>query len=177
MYTLIFCTSSHPFLSCHRCLVFFFLGNQVMQLSLDILIMRKTGGEAGEASYKSLYFFISMCKSYSQSGPSQVPVPEHVRVCLKAFRVVISTGRSLSGGLELLSELFPPGILKIHHAVFESLDLALTCSPVLMFSHALLHSIMQLGTASPRYHLFNRVVLILLFTTAVMGGGGCHPVQ
>ncbi|TNN49915.1 hypothetical protein EYF80_039905 [Liparis tanakae] len=51
----------------------------------------------------------------------------------------------------------------------ESLDLALAPAPVLVFRHALLHRIVELSTASAGYHLVNRVILIVVFTAAVMG--------
>lgn len=75
----------------------------------------------------------------------------------------------LRGGCLLLHQLFFPCDLEIHHAVPESLDLALAPAPVLVFSHALLHRIVELSTASAGYHLVNRVILIIVFTAAVMG--------
>lgn len=77
----------------------------------------------------------------------------------------------------LLPQLFFPGILEIYHAVFESLNLLLTHTPVLVFRHALLHCIMDLSTAGAGYHLIHGVILILIiFTAAVVGGRGCHPI-
>lgn len=87
-----------------------------------------------------------------------------------------SAGRRLSGSCLLLHQLFFPGILEIHHAVFESLDLVPAFSPILVFSHALLDSIMLLGAAGAGYHPFNWVVLII-FPAAVMGWRGRHPVS
>lgn len=87
--------------------------------------------------------------------------------------VLYSAGRRLGGGRLMLPQLFFSGLLEIHHAVFERLNLALTCSPVLMFSHAFLDGVVKLSAASARYHLFNRVILII-FTAAVMRWR--HPV-
>lgn len=70
----------------------------------------------------------------------------------------------------LLPQLFFPGILEIHHAVFKSLNLFLADAPVLVFSHALLHCVMKLSAASAGNHLIYRVILIVIvFAAAVMG--------
>lgn len=99
---------------------------------------------------------------------SQVP-----NAALRVRNTVCSASRRLSGGRLLLPQLFFPSILEAHHALFESPDLALTCSPVLVFGHALLDSIVQVSTASAGNHLLNRVILVI-FPAAVMGWS--HPV-
>lgn len=88
--------------------------------------------------------------------------------------VCSARSRLREGFLPLLHQLLFPGDLEIHHAVFESLDLTFADAPVLVFTHALLHSVMLLCTASAGYHPINGVILIFIFTAAVMGG--CHPV-
>lgn len=78
----------------------------------------------------------------------------------------------------LLPQLFFPGVLEIRHAVFESLNLLLTQTPVLVFSHALLDRVMEVSTAGAGYHLIHGVILIvIIFTAAVMGGRRCHRVS
>lgn len=80
----------------------------------------------------------------------------------------MSALRSLSSVGLLPPKLFLSCLLKAGHAVFECLDLALTRPPVLVFCHALLHSIMQLCAASAGYHPVHRVFLVLVFAAAVV---------
>lgn len=67
---------------------------------------------------------------------------KYVKVLTTSQVQLSSAGCRLNGSWLLPPQLFFPCVLEIHHAVFESLDLALARSPVLVFSHALLHSIM-----------------------------------
>lgn len=83
----------------------------------------------------------------------------------------------LSGVCLLPPQLFLLCVLEAHHAVFESLHLELAHSPVLVFSHALLHGVMQLRAARARYHPIHGVVLVLVFTAAVVGWRGGHPLS
>lgn len=70
----------------------------------------------------------------------------------------------------LLPQLFFPDILEIHHAVFKRLNLLLADTPVLVFSHALLHRVMKLSAASAGNHLIYGVIfIVIIFAAAVMG--------
>lgn len=93
---------------------------------------------------------------------------------IKLLAVICHQGSALcrlnSIGL-LPHQLFLPCLLEAAHAVFECLDLALARPPVLVFSHALLHGVMQLRAASAGYHPVHGVVLVLVlvFAAAVVG--------
>lgn len=91
---------------------------------------------------------------------------------IKLLAVICHQGSALcrldTVGL-LPPQLFLLCLLEAAHAVFERLDLALARPPVLVFSHALLHGVMQLRTASAGYHPVHGVVLVLVFAAAVMG--------
>ncbi len=87
-----------------------------------------------------------------------------------------ASGR-LCGGSPLLQELLFESVLVGGHALLKLLNLSLTLPPVLMLSHTVLQSIVQLSTACPGDHPVHWIILILTPAPVVRGWGRsrCHP--
>lgn len=94
----------------------------------------------------------------------------------KTMSTLISSALCLWQFLSVFCEFFPLCFLICHHTVLKSLNLQLAFSPVLVFSHTVLHSVMQLGTACFNNHVIHWVLLIFTRPPAVMGlrGRGGH---
>lgn len=86
-----------------------------------------------------------------------------------------ASGR-LCGGSPLLQELLFASVLVGVHAPFKLLNLSLTLPPVLMLSHTVLQSIVQLSTACPGDHPVHWIILILTPAPVVRRWRSrCHP--